>query len=262
MTALGPELDRLDAAPRASRRDLTVLVASVALHVFGAVGIGRVRAAGEAHPPPGPTEVRLEIAPPPPPLSEAPPPPPAPREHRMATRAARKAPATPAPAAAERPPVEKPVDLTGVTLTDPNSNAAWASAAGNGASRNGPVGAVGRSTRLVESAGPATGKGDSDLVPLSDLRQPPQPPELQTALERQYPTDARRDGTAGQAQVRARVRPDGNLDRIRVLVASAPSFGDACRRVLAGSRWTPPLDREGVPCATEIKYVCRFEVTR
>lgn len=146
-----------------------------------------------------------------------------------------------------------------MTLTDPNGTA-WAAAAGNGASRTGPVGPVGpRPARASTTT--AAGNGDG-LVPLADLRQPPRPPELQDALARQYPADARRDGTAGQAQVRARVRPDGNLDRIRIVVASAPSFGDACRRVLEGSRWSPPVGRDGEPCATEIRYVCRFEVMR
>jgi len=253
----------LDVVPRGSRRDAGVIVASVALHVLLAVGVGRVRSSQDA-PAPGPTQVTLEVAPPPPveaPPKPAPPPPPA-QERRIAARAARKA--APAPPVAPAPTpaaAEEPVDLTGVTLTDPNG-AAWAAAAGNGASRTGPVGPVGRPRPVAPPTESATGTGDADVVPLADLRQPPQPPELQGALERQYPADARRDGTVGQAQVRARVRPDGNLDRIRVVVASAPSFGDACRRVLAGSRWSPPLGRDGAPCATEIRYVCRFEITR
>jgi TonB family protein len=250
----------LDLAPRAPRRDVAVIVASVALHVVAAIGVGRVRASQDA-PAPGPTQVTLEVAPPPP--AEAPPrpetPPPPAHERRVAVRAPRRAVAAPAPQAVPAPAAEEPVDLTGVTLTDPNG-AAWASAAGNGASRTGPVGPVGRPPPARPVSG--TGTGDADVVPLADLRQPPRPPELQTALEQQYPADARRDGTVGQAQVRARVRPDGNLDRIRVVVASAPGFGDACRRVLAGSRWTPPLGRDGEPCATEIRYVCRFEITR
>jgi len=58
------------------------------------------------------------------------------------------------------------------------------------------------------------------------------------------------------------VRPDGAIDHARVVTATNADFGDACRRVLVASRWTPPVDRDGAPCATEIKYTCHFEVAR
>jgi hypothetical protein len=45
-----------------------------------------------------------------------------------------------------------------------------------------------------------------------------------------------------------------------VLSEPAAGFGRACRDTLSGSRWTPPLDRDGRPVATIINYTCRFEV--
>jgi hypothetical protein len=37
-------------------------------------------------------------------------------------------------------------------------------------------------------------------------------------------------------------------------------FGSACERTVRAGRWEAPLDREGRAVATEITYVCRFEV--
>jgi outer membrane biosynthesis protein TonB len=159
------------------------------------------------------------------------------------------------------PAAEAPVDLTGVTLTD-NAGTTWASAVGNGAPMTGP--AAFRAGRPGH-APPMAGRGSDDeppLVALENLGRRPEPPVLETELERQYPADARRDGISGHALYRARVRPDGALDRLRLLDATTPVFAEACRRILAPSRWSPPLDRDGRPDATEIRYVCHFEVSR
>ena len=42
--------------------------------------------------------------------------------------------------------------------------------------------------------------------------------------------------------------------------ATAPAFAEACKRTLADSRWSQPLDREAHPCATDVNYTCRFEL--
>jgi hypothetical protein len=47
-----------------------------------------------------------------------------------------------------------------------------------------------------------------------------------------------------------------------VLDESSPGFGEACRRTVTGSRWSPPRDRQGRKVATEIRYTCRFVVER
>jgi TonB family protein len=169
----------------------------------------------------------------------------------------------PAPAAAAPPP-DEPVDLTGTTLTAEGDGTGWASAVGNGAAMTGPAGAVrarqaAPAARTPRASGAA---GEPPLVSVADLGRRPEPPDLDAELARRYPAEARRDGTGGEAEVRARVGPDGAVDRLRVLAATAPAFGDACLRMLAASRWTPPRDRLGAPCATEIRYTCRFEVSR
>ena len=45
-----------------------------------------------------------------------------------------------------------------------------------------------------------------------------------------------------------------------VVSETAAGFGRACRDTLTGSRWTPPLDRDGHAVTTVIHYTCRFEV--
>jgi hypothetical protein len=46
----------------------------------------------------------------------------------------------------------------------------------------------------------------------------------------------------------------------RVMNESFGGFGEACRRTLAGSRWSPPRDASGKPVSTEVSYTCRFEI--
>lgn len=237
------------------RRDVVVLVLSLAGHLGGALMLGRTIASSKTRHPP--TEITLDVARPPAPTPqpvEPSPPAVAPRRvHRHTAAAAPPSREKTSPPPSAEPP---PLDLTGVTLTDGTSGSAWASAVGNGAAMRGPVGPV----AAVRPAGAGTNVGAAEqLVIASDLKRPPEPPPLQAELERQYPPDARRAGRTGEARLRARVRSDGGLDRIRVIAATIPSFGEACQRVLRPSRWTPPLDRAGNACATEITYVCRFE---
>jgi outer membrane biosynthesis protein TonB len=248
------------------RRDICVLAISVAFHVVGVWALGRANAGHDGRR--APTEITLEVAPPKPIAEETPAPTPrapveTPRVRARVVARVNPAAAPPPPAAASQPPAEEPIDLTGVTLTDGANGPGWSSAVGNGQVTRGPLGPA-PAPRNAHGAGGGTAPvSDGErLVNAADLKRPPTPPELQAELERQYPDDARRAGLTGEARMHARVRPDGAVDRIRLVTATLPSFGDACRRVLGPSRWTPPMDRDGNSCATEVTYVCRFEVTR
>jgi len=185
-------------------------------------------------------------------------------------RAARTAqPDPPAPAEPASAPASAPeaLDFTGVTLTNPNGG--FAQVAGNGQAMNGPLGAssgaAGRGTSGGTGSGNGTGKGASqgaELVALGSLSRPPRAPALDQALAANYPRSAHDLGLAGEAVVRARILPSGQVGPTSVIVASAPEFGKACQRTLAGSRWSAPLDATGRPVATELSYKCVFEVTR
>ena len=98
------------------------------------------------------------------------------------------------------------------------------------------------------------------MVALASLSRPPEPPDLNDALERHYPEAARKQGTPGQAVLKARITPEGQVRDMVVVSQSAPGFGDACRATLRESKWSAPLDRDGQPVATFISYTCRFEV--
>ena len=176
---------------------------------------------------------------------------------RLAVRTA------PAPKAATPPPeAETPADFSGTTLTNDGPGPGWASAVGNGQAMHGPIGTpgakvVGRSRDGVE--GPSRG-ADAPIVPLASLSRPPAPPDLNAALERHYPEAARRQGTPGEAVLKARVTAEGRVRDLVVVSESAPGFGDACRATLRESVWSAPLDASGRPVATFVTYTCRFEV--
>jgi hypothetical protein len=54
--------------------------------------------------------------------------------------------------------------------------------------------------------------------------------------------------------------PEGDVRELSLIAESAPGFGEACRQILRGSRWSAPLDRGGQPVSTFVQYTCRFEV--
>jgi TonB family protein len=125
---------------------------------------------------------------------------------------------------------------------------------------NGPVGRPGARVTGRHVDVPAQVVRPGPVVAVADLSRPPEAPRLEDALERNYPTQARQSGQAGKAVVRARITAEGNVRDLLVVSETAAGFGRACRDTLTGSRWTPPLDRDGRAVATVINYTCRFEV--
>jgi periplasmic protein TonB len=246
----------------------TVLVgASLGMHAVGFAKLGTFTVAATSKRPPTPSFMEMAAAPRPAPAAQ-----PEVAQEKPAPKAVRRVAAVaaprPAPASAPRaasaapPPVaETPADFSGTTLTNNGPGPGWASATGNGAAMQGPIGRPGARVtgRHVEASPPSTQPGPA-VVAVADLSRLPQAPKLDEALERNYPAEARRIGQAGKAVVRARITPDGRVRDLQVISESASGFGRACQDVLVDSRWSPPFDREGHPVATVIHYTCRFEV--
>jgi TonB family protein len=189
---------------------------------------------------------------------------PAPRAaRRLATTTPSKAaPAAARPTVAPPPAAETIADFSGTTLTNDGAGAGWASATGNGARMAGPIGRPGARVtgRHVETTAPVARPAPPAVVAVADLSRRPEAPRLEDALERNYPAEARQNGLSGRAVVRARITAEGEVRDLLVQSESNTGFGRACRDTLAGSHWTPPLDRDGRPVATIINYTCRFEV--
>src|SRR4029077_17133105 len=142
----------------------------------------------------------------------------------------------------------------------------WASATGNGGAVHGPIrtpraqvtgrcrGGVARACRGAGGA-PAPSRGAGvPMVARGSLSRPPAPPDLNAALERHYPEAARRQGTPGEAVLKARIMPDGQVRDLVVVSQSAPGFGDACRATLRESAWSAPLDHDGQAVSTFVTY--------
>jgi TonB family protein len=238
-----------------------LVVVSIAAHValFGGLGRGGHGTLAKARKRP-PTEVTVTVAPPPP----APTPPEAKPAPKVAHKLAVRAPAPP-PADAPPPPppqAETPADFSGTTLTNDGPGEGWASATGNGETMHGPIGRPGAKVTARTQDGttkPSPAKA-APVVALASLSRPPSPPDLNDALERNYPEAARKQGAPGQAVLKARITPEGQVRDMVVVSQSAAGFGDACRATLRESTWSPPLDKDGQPVATFISYTCRFEV--
>lgn len=238
------------------------IAASILLHGVAYASLG---ASPPTPPPPHKTTlIRFEVAPPRPPEAAPPPEPPPPEPPKSKPRAQEPkappaeppppAPAPPAPATPE-PPSE------GVTLSGDGSGNAFSMPLGNGGALEParPL-APARPTPVVAPSAVARVVTAPPLVSVADLSARPSPPSLGTALERNYPADARRRGLSGTAKVRARIDPDGVVRQVSLIEESAAGFGAACRRTLGGSRWAPPKDKAGRSVATEIRYTCRFVV--
>jgi protein TonB len=245
-----------------------LLLVSLAVHLVAVVSIGK----GHADPPrkvraPTLVTMTVESARPAPATALARQPSGAAERvapRRAAARPAKAAVAAPPPAA--EPEAETPADFTGVTLTNDGPGASWASATGNGAAMTGPIGTpgariTGRSRPGAPGgAGPGPKSEGPPILDLADLSKPPRAPVLSEMLERNYPDEARQRGVSGRAVMRMRVMPDGHLRDLIVVAESEGGFGEACRRTLRDSLWSPPLDREARPVSTFVSYTCTFEV--
>lgn len=236
------------------------VLASVALHAC--VGLGFLARATANAPAPLPSIVRFEVVEPAKP--RPPPPPPKPKSPAEPTENAPRAvaratptQAAPPPTTNAPPPSTQPLDLSGVTLTnaggpgwsiDTRPSAPAATATTKPAGKPAPA----------PSAKPA--RVEVPVVSAKDLSKQPAAPSLDSQLRDHYPADARRRGVGGEAVVRARVDPDGRVRTCSVVSESESGFGSACRSTVLGSSWSPPLDREGHPVATYVRYTCRFRV--
>jgi TonB family protein len=249
------------------------VVASVLLHGAAFHWMERVPPISIEH---DPANVALELVETLPPL---PPPEPPPPEKPADVPEVKALPtAMPVYASPARPPAARPAatapppavaapltaDLTGVTLSNDGDGDTFASPVGNGEAWQGPIAAgAGRS-----AAGAMEGKekggfaASPSFTPVKDLSVRPFPPDLDGSLRSNYPSEARSRAIGGTARVRARIESDGRVKGIAVLDETFAGFGEACKRTLSGSRWSPPQDRAGQPVATEIVYTCHFEVSR
>lgn len=227
---------------------------------------------------PSPTEffernpVEMEVIEPeppppaPPPVPQEEPKPPEPEPERPAPKPAAPKPApeptpTPEPPPTDNPPAaEAPVDFGGITQTADGSSS-WSTVVGSGKAITAPVGRIAKVTGR-DLAGGAPVAAPPALVAEGLLsRKPVPPPNMNELLVENYPPRARAQGVAGSASLRLRILSDGRTSDIRMIRETGDyGFGDACTKILRGRRWQPPLDREGRPVATEIRYECDFQV--
>lgn len=163
------------------------------------------------------------------------------------------------PAAAE----ETLADFSGTTLT---GQGGWATAVGNGAAMNAPIGsATGIATGRVRAgvAGGVVGGTGLRIVAAGDLSRQIKPPSadiLNAALERNYPKAAKQQGVEGVARIRLRVFASGKLQPLSTLSETYPGFADGCKNSLREIVFQPGLDKDGQPVATDVNYTCRFSV--
>ncbi len=254
-----------------------LLFASVGVHVGAFLALGAIPDSLLAR------EERAEIAfvvetpepeplPPEPAPAEEPPPPP-PEPEAPAPRPA-AVPRETEPPPDEPPPApleETPVAFDNVTLTN-DGPSSFAIQASSGVSREGPIGPPGTPTgRRVEGSatgapgGTGTGQAPAGprIVAAADLSRGPRPPANADAiLDRYFPREEREQGIEGEAKVRVVLGPDGRATSVRVVNASRAAFGDACRRMFRDPQmlFTPPLDAQGNPVATQFDFECAFEM--
>ncbi len=232
-------------------------VVSTLLHGAAFASLGKAGLFRDERRPPSEVDFVTTPLPPEPPRQAPPPepPPPAPEPRAAIQKSA------PAPREAPPPePVAQPLDLRGVTLT--NDSGGFAMPTGNGLALDRPIGT---SRAPVLSPPPTVAPPPAPppapaLVAFESLGSRPSPPSLEGALARNYPADARRRAIGGSAKVRARIEADGVARSVTVESETFGGFGEACRRTVAGSRWSPPRDSNGRAVATQVRYTCHFKV--
>lgn len=221
-------------------------------------------------PEPIPEEPEL---PPPPPPPEPEPEIPTPRAPRV-DRSPLPQPATPAP---EVPPDEPPppaeeaiAEFMGDTFTN-ETGASFAAPVGNGQEITGASGQPGAQVtgrRVVGVAGGTPGGqgGPSappgpQVVAFRDLsRQPGARSDLDSLLQRNYPSRARQLGIEGGAVVGFRIMPNGRTANVRVRSQTPvdQGFGAACQRAVQQAEFEPPLAANGDAVATDTTLNCEF----
>jgi len=168
------------------------------------------------------------------------------------------------------PAQETVVAFDNIVLTNETGESGWATQQGSGVDREGPVGrpsaeVTGRDRRGSRN-GQVGGTGDGPaspppVLPLAALSRRPAPlADLNSMLQRFYPTEARRQGVEGQSQIRIRINHDGSIRVLRTLSSTNDEFARACARMLRGTRWDPGLGPEGQPAATVTNFRCDFAV--
>lgn len=233
------------------------MVVSTLLHGAAFASLGKAGLLRDERRPP--SEVDFVTTPlPPEPPREVPPPEPTPAtpEPRAALQKAAPVRETPPP----EPQAAQPLDLRGVTLT--NDSGGFAMPTGNGLALDRPIG-TSRAPVLAPPptvAPPPASPPPPALVAFESLGSRPSPPSLEGALAQNYPTDARRRAIGGSAKVRARIEADGVARSVSVEGETFAGFGEACRRTVVGSRWSPPRDANGRAVATQVRYTCHFKV--
>ena len=84
-------------------------------------------------------------------------------------------------------------------MTNDGPGEGWASAVGNGEAMHGPIGRPGAKVTNRAQDGDGADKASpaksAPVVALASLSRPPEPPDLNDALERHYPEAAREQGT-------------------------------------------------------------------
>ena len=168
----------------------------------------------------------------------------------------------------EVPPQPEPVNLTGITLTNPEGS--FAIDPGNGDNREGPISSSMRATSPLGmgtgGAGGEDGGSGPRFVAAGNLSERPTPPRggqdlLRTCIERRYPGRARRLGLEARVNVSLRIDADGSISRVRIRSESVEGegFGRACAQCMETlPRWSPPRDRQGRPVATDVRAHCSF----
>lgn len=251
-------------SPRAGIGLSLAFCGSLALHgvAYGSLHPGRDRA-------PRPdfvSQVSIEVKARPVATPLAPPTPPPPPASPAGKRTEPRLKAAPRPALVpESPPAPRntasaaALDLSGVTLTN-ESGSGFTVPVGDGGPLRDAFGLAPQRAEAPVQASAVPRTAASGLVPASDLSEHPVPPALAGLLRANYPDEARLRGLRGSAKVRARIDPDGVARSARLVIETAAGFGAACRRTVLGSHWSPPRDKSGRAVATEIVYICQFEV--
>jgi protein TonB len=208
-----------------------------------AVGIGLhaglLLAARLVPPPPAPAPARREIpivmaAPPPVPPAPAVPPPPKRAQ-------ARRAPATPRPAAAQAAKVvtvahdpNKPLDFTGFDMVTGDSTAY---AGGFTASKGKSKTAVAEPTAKAEGVAKKVVRGPSQA-------KPPGPSREDWACA--WPEEAQEsDLRDARVSVKVGVDRDGAPESVQIIASPAASFAEAARQCAMGEQYRAALDDDG-----------------